>query len=62
LSVIPELQLRQIVRYCEQRVPEYARDQVQVSATVRGQRVTIVKLLGQSNGVMPFLRSRSSGG
>jgi hypothetical protein len=44
LSVIPELQLCQIVRYCERRVPEHARDQVQVSSTVRGQRATIVKL------------------
>jgi hypothetical protein len=43
LPAVPELHLRQIVRYCEQRVPEHARDQVQVSSRIRGRSVTIVE-------------------
>ena len=40
---VPELHLRQIVRYCEQLVPERARDRVQVSFRIRGRSVTIVE-------------------
>ena len=43
MLAIPELHLRQIARYCEQRVPEHARDRVQVSYRIRGRGVTIVE-------------------
>jgi hypothetical protein len=43
LLAVPELHLRQIARYCEQRVPAQARDQVQVSSRIRGRSVTIVE-------------------
>jgi hypothetical protein len=43
LPAVPELHLRQIARYCQQYVPEHARDQVQVSYRVRGRSVTIVE-------------------
>jgi len=43
LPAVPELHLRQIARYCQRRVPEHARDQVQVSFRVRGRSVTILE-------------------
>ena len=43
MPAVPELHLRQIARYCQQRVPEHARDQVQVSSRIRGRSVTIVE-------------------
>jgi hypothetical protein len=43
MAVIPELALRQIERWCAQRVPERARDQVRVEHRTRGRTVTIVE-------------------
>jgi Protein of unknown function (DUF3024) len=43
LPAVPELHLRQIARYCEQRVPEHARDQIQVSYRTRWRSVTILE-------------------
>lgn len=41
---VPEIQLRQIARWCEQRVPAHARDEVRVEHTVRGSSVTILEV------------------
>ncbi len=43
MTAVPELHLRQIARYCQQRVPEHARDQVEVSYRIRGRHVTILE-------------------
>ncbi|SEF30406.1 hypothetical protein SAMN05421837_105209 [Amycolatopsis pretoriensis] len=41
---IPELALRQIERWCAQRVPEHLRDRLRVECRVRDGVVTIVEL------------------
>lgn len=41
---IPETHLRQITRWCEQHVPERARDQVRVEYAVRGSVVTVFEV------------------
>jgi DUF3024 family protein len=41
---VPDIHLRQIARWCAQRVPEHARDQVRVEHNVRGSTVTIVEV------------------
>ncbi|MGW3999234.1 DUF3024 domain-containing protein [Amycolatopsis sp. NPDC004772] len=40
---IPELALRQIERWCAQRVPEHLQDRVRVECRTRGRAVTIVE-------------------
>ncbi|WP_103355100.1 DUF3024 domain-containing protein [Amycolatopsis sp. CA-128772] len=40
---IPELALRQIERWCTQRVPEHLQDRVRVECRTRGRVVTIVE-------------------
>ncbi|KDN16753.1 DUF3024 domain-containing protein [Amycolatopsis rifamycinica] len=40
---IPELALRQIERWCAQRVPEHLQDRVRVECRIRGRAVTIVE-------------------
>jgi hypothetical protein len=40
---VPEIHLRQIARWCQQRIPEHARHQVRVQHTTRGSSVTIVE-------------------
>lgn len=41
---IPETHLRQITRWCQQHVPEHARDQVRVEHAVRGTVVTVFEV------------------
>jgi hypothetical protein len=43
MAGIPELALRQIERWCAQRVPEHLHDQVRVECRTRGRSVTIVE-------------------
>jgi hypothetical protein len=43
VSGVPELHLRVILRWCQQRVPAHVRDQVRVEHHVRGRNVTIVE-------------------
>jgi hypothetical protein len=43
MAGIPELALRQIERWCAQRVPERVKDQVRVECRTRGRVVTIVE-------------------
>jgi hypothetical protein len=43
LSAVPELQLRQIARWCDRRVPNQLRDQVRVEYRLRGRNITIVE-------------------
>lgn len=40
---MPEAHLRQITRWCQQRVPEHALHQVRVERAIRGASVTIVE-------------------
>jgi hypothetical protein len=40
---VPELDLRRIARYCDNRVPVDARDQVRVEHALRGSTVTIIE-------------------
>jgi DUF3024 family protein len=42
-AAIPELHLHQISRWCQQRVPDQVRDQVQVEHRIRSRSVTIVE-------------------
>lgn len=41
---VPDIHLRQITNWCEQRIPPHARDQVRVEHTVRGSTVTILEV------------------
>lgn len=41
---VPEIHLREIARWCEQRVPAHVRDQVRVEYGTRGSNVTIFEL------------------
>lgn len=41
---LPDIHLRQITRWCEQRIPEHARHQVRVEHSVRGSNVTIFEV------------------
>lgn len=43
IMAVPELDLWRIARYCANRVPARARDQVRVEHTVRGSSVTIIE-------------------
>ncbi|MEQ0561451.1 DUF3024 domain-containing protein [Amycolatopsis sp. NEAU-NG30] len=43
MAGIPELALRQIERWCAQRVPERLRDRIRVECRTRGRTVTIVE-------------------
>lgn len=43
MAAIPELALRQIERWCAQRVPERVLDQVRVECRARGRTVTILE-------------------
>ncbi|MET8993585.1 DUF3024 domain-containing protein [Amycolatopsis sp. NPDC004169] len=45
---IPELALRQIERWCAQRVPEHLQDRVRVECRTRGRAVTIVERRAQA--------------
>ncbi len=40
-TVLPELDVEKIKRWCEDRVPARVRDQVRLEATIRGKSVTI---------------------
>lgn len=40
---VPDTHLRQIVRWCEEKVPEHLRDRIRVEHTVRGSNVTILE-------------------
>ncbi|MFI9384310.1 DUF3024 domain-containing protein [Kutzneria sp. NPDC052558] len=41
---VPEIHLKQIARWCAQRVPERVRDQVRIEHSTRGSNVTIFEL------------------
>lgn len=41
---VPDTHLRQIARWCEQRIPAHALHQVRVEYTVRGSNVTILEV------------------
>ncbi|MCR6486330.1 DUF3024 domain-containing protein [Amycolatopsis sp. OK19-0408] len=43
MAALPEFALRQIERWCAQRVPARLRDQVRVECRTRGRSVTIVE-------------------
>ncbi|KAA9166825.1 hypothetical protein FPZ12_001095 [Amycolatopsis acidicola] len=43
MSPIPELQQRQIDRWCERRVPAHKRDEFRVQSRWRGRMVTLVE-------------------
>lgn len=40
---IPELDLARVLRFCQTRIPEHARDQVRLEADVRGRSITLVE-------------------
>jgi hypothetical protein len=43
MAAIPELALRQIERWCAQRVPEHLQNRIRVECRTRGRAVTIVE-------------------
>ena len=42
---LPELDVARVLRWCEQRVPEHARDQVRVECDISPRHLTIVECL-----------------
>lgn len=43
MTVVPELHLHQVARWCAQRVPEQVRDEIRIEHQPRGKSLTIVE-------------------
>lgn len=53
---LPDTDLHRITRYCADRVPAHARDQVRVEHTIRGRSVTIIETRPPWDGVGDWTR------